>query len=307
MSDVMSNVFWGRVRAAAGRIAAARGNEATLHAQLVAVGKELEAARVRERQLEAQLGIGQEIEKRRASGTTVSCPSILFNAVPKSASTYCYMMIMQGLNLVENTISVNYFPKDMIVWKRLTVFGSGSQIAHHHIDASPVNIWFLQQRQIMNIVHVRDLRQVMISWTHHLVRSGERYTPLQTIAEVPEAWFDLPLERQFDWMIDNHLPVFAAWIQEWIDAAESGQLEVLFTTFEEFVADRTAFFGRIVRFCGLDDEQFQDPKLSAQSKPEFQFRKGDAEEWRSIFTPEQRRRATELMPPAFMERFGWRP
>jgi len=300
-------MLWNRLRGYANQFATSRLPSAALHDQLVAVGKELQAARVRELQLEAQLGIGQEVNSRRVAGTTAPCNSILFNAVPKSASTYCYWTMMEALQLLENSISLGYFPKDMIVWKRLAMFGTGSQIAHHHIDASPVNVWFLKQRAIKTIVHVRDLRQVMVSWTHHLVRSGERHTPFQTIAAVPEEWFDLPFQRQLDWMIDHHLPVFVCWVEEWLKVADRREVEVLFTVFEEFLSDRDAFFRRIIRFCGLDESQFKDPKLDRQSRSEFQFRTGQAEEWRSVFTADQRRRATELMPCTLMERFGWVP
>jgi len=278
-----------------------------MHAQLVNVGKELIEARNYILKLETQLNYGKELSVDETSEFDKTKPSILFNAIPKSASTYCYLTLMQGLELQDNMVTTAYFPKDMIVWKRLQRFASGGQIAHHHIDASPANVYFLNQLEnIKTIIHVRDPRQVIVSWAHHIVQSGERYTPIYTVAAFPEKWFFYSWEQQLDWMIDHQLPHFVNWIIEWVEAEDRDDINVLFTTFEDFMKDREAFFEDILEFCCIDQSCFYDPNLNPNEKAEFQFRKGDTQEWRSIFSSSQCDRINKLIPNVLYKKFGWK-
>jgi len=276
-----------------------------LGAQLANVGSELHALRQREAELEGQLGLAEIIKDKLSTGKAVEYPSIFFNSVPKSGSSYCYKTLKHALGLSENSLSVGYFPRDMLVWKRLVAFSAGNQIAHHHTDASPANCWLLAHTEARILCHTRDLRQVMVSWTHHHRRSNERSTPHYTVAAFPEAWFDLPLEKQFDWMIDNRLAFFVTWLEEWIAASESGELNVLFTKYEDFIRDRAGYFDKIVSFCGLGNGAFVDPEFSRDADPVFQFRRGDPEEFRSVLSSAQLRRANALIPEDLMLRFGW--
>src|SRR5262249_48971539 len=129
---------------------ARRGAETeALRSQLAAVGLELEVERRRNLALEALLDAGPST-RADARGPEVSSPvqnalpSVLFNALPKSGSTYCFEILRRAGGYYESSISVGLFPFDVISWRRYFAFAAGRHIAHHHLDASAVNLWLLR-------------------------------------------------------------------------------------------------------------------------------------------------------------------
>ena len=274
---------------------------AALRSQLAGVGLELEVERRRNLALEALLDAGRTFD---APATVRNAPpSVLFNALPKSSSTYCFEVLRRAGGYHESMISVGIFPCDVMSWRRYFAFTAGGHIAHHHLDASPVNLWLLRQRPVRLVVHLRDPRQVVVSWLHHLVRAGVREIPPLTAASPPVDWFDQDEAAQLDWLIENHLPIFVGWIEKWVRAADAGRIDLLFTTFEMMVQDPRAFFETLAAYCGLEKPSIDIP--DPQDDPLFQFRVGRVDEWRERLTPVQQRRMGDAVPADLLGRFGW--
>lgn len=297
-----------QVDAVGKELLAARENEASMHKVNVALHRDLVDTRARETALKFGLASNLQVSTSPESDGHADHPSILFNAIPKSASSYCFEVIREALGLESKLISLDYFSRDTIVWKLLEAFIQGNRIAHHHINASVDNVQFLRRCGVRTIVHVRDPRQVMISWVHHLSGSGVTKTSHHTLdATVPEAWFVWNFDRQLDWMVEHHLPIFSDWIQGWLDMEDEMQGQILFTTFDEFITNRKAFFHRILAFYGINPNEFKDPDLNPTSRPIFQFRKGELDEWRGLYSPDQKRRAEQIVPKSLLDRFDWKP
>lgn len=229
-------------------------------------------------------------------------PSIMFIAIPKSAGTYIYKSLAAGLGLQQIHTSLGYFPHDMFVWEKLNEFRQGNKIDSKHIDASPVNLWFLSFTKTRTIVHVRDPRAAILSWVHNNRPFGPD-TPGYHIASPGAAWFKMPFEQQIEWTIQNHLPLFVAWMEKWLDAEEGAQVNVMFTQYEEFIQDRVCFFNRILDFYGIPRTRLIDQHLTPTK--EMNFRKGDPNEWRYVMTSEQKHKASELITDRLYKRFGW--
>jgi hypothetical protein len=156
-------------------------------------------------------------------------------------------------------------------------------------------------------VHVRDPRQVMISWFHFFPHVARELDPVQALHHgVPDDYFERSAERQLDWLIDNWLRWTIDWIEGWVQAEREPwfKTKLLFTTFEDMIADPKAFFDRILDFYGVERDLFVHP-----SKPEHQgdrnFRLGEVDEWRRVLTPDQQKRASGLIPLSLYRRFGW--
>ena len=283
-----------------------RGPEsALLREGLDAVRVELEIAQRRVTALEALVDSSPAVLKSAAKATR---PSILFNALPKSASSYCFEVLRRAGGLHDLGVSVGLFPFDRIAWQRYVCFARhGGFIAHHHIDASAVNLWLLRERPVRLVVHLRDPRQALLSWLHHLNRSappdGKVFT--LTIASMPPNWFVLPISEQIDWLIDHHLPLFVDWIEAWVRAAESGDIEVYFSTFEDMVAEPRAFFSRLAKHCALNEASLPDCFPDPRAERVFLFRRGLTNEWREVYSREQTRRVAQLVPPSLLQRFSW--
>jgi hypothetical protein len=254
--------------------------------------------------LEAAVDVDHRAIETRLPASPAS-RSILFNALPKSASSYCFEILRRRMGLAEASISLGYFPIDMVALNRLKIFAEGGQIAHHHVDASDANLTLLRQYPPKIIVHLRDPRQVLLSWIHHLMASGARETPLQTDEPVPACWFDFALSEKIDWMIDHHFCMFVRWIEDWARAIDPGAIMARFTTFEEMQARGQEFFAEIARYCGLDESRLTEPLPTPASDSLFLFRSGQIDEWRRVFSPAQIARVDGLLPQSLGERFKW--
>jgi hypothetical protein len=236
------------------------------------------------------------------------CPSILFNAIPKSASSYITDMLVKGLRARRIFISVGIFPNDLILFPQIQTFAGGGQVAQQHLQPSRENLAYLRHFNVPPVLHVRDPRAVIVSWTHHL-RAAEGglnelfwYYP----AICPSAEFvTRSLPWQLDWCLENHLPHFVQWLTDWCAALERGVLQVLCTRFEDFVADRPGFFARLLQHFAIPQDAFADP-MEAPTAGHL-FRSGRCDEWREVLDATQRRRATDAMPAQLFDRFGWTP
>ena len=270
--------------------------------QLTSIGRELEIQRRQNLTLEAMLDNDLQTDNKNLNHT--SLPSVLFNALPKSASTYCFEMLRQAGGYHETNVTVSLFPHDVLAWKRYFAFSAGGKIAHHHLEATPVNLWLLRKRPVRIVLHVRDPRQALVSWHSHLVRDNIREISPLTVASPPYEWFDLPKDAQLDWLIDHHLPLFVAWIEGWLSAANNNEIDVLFTTFEEMISDPPVFFAKLSSHCGLGEStafSLPDPRNESL----FQFRAGRVDEWREVYTDAQMKSVRQAVPTHLLDRFGW--
>ena len=271
--------------------------------QLRSVGEELWQERQFNVALRAKIDSGADVSMVAAGKPAMQVKSIVFNALPKSASTYCYEVLRRSCGLLESSITGGGFPYEAIMWERFFRFAGGGCIVHDHIDANPANLFFLRRLPVVLIVHVRDPRQTILSWAHHLKRSSARTMEPHTILALPLSWWDHSLPSQLDTLIDQHLPVFVRWIEAWVAASEGGQADVIFTQFEKMVADPDGFFSELAKRCGLKEDALTERPVLEE--PMFQFRAGQVDEWRSVFSSQQIDRANAAVPDALLARFGW--
>ena len=102
-------------------------------------------------------------------------------------------------------------------------------------------------------------------------------------------------------------------IVDWLDASELSWFkpEILFTRYEDFVEDEEAFFDSILEFYGIDKSLWTfvpfapKPHENPMFEGEYHFRNARTDEWRDVFTREQRDRANGMMPKRLLLRFGW--
>lgn len=59
----------------------------------------------------------------------------------------------------------------------------------------------------------------------------------------------------------------------------------------------------LLDFHGIDGGDFTCPPLPEAGKKNF--RSGQTDEWRKAFLPDQLKRATDMIPPPMMQKFGW--
>lgn len=215
-------------------------------------------------------------------------------------------MLLTGLRAQRIFITVGIFPDDLILFDRIQTLSGGGQVAQQHFAPSAANLAYLDKFRVPLVIHLRDPRAVMVSWTHHLscAKGGMDELFWYYPAICPPAEF---LRREFawrlQWCIEHHLPHFLHWIESWCVAIDRGRVRALLTTYEQFVSERSAFLERILAYAGIPRAQFVDP----QSAPGEQhlFRTGHIDEWRSVLDAATQQRMTAAIPRGLLDRFGW--
>jgi hypothetical protein len=231
-------------------------------------------------------------------------PSILLNALPKSAGSYINVLLMRGLVFEHCDIAVGLFPGDVLNYATLEQFQRGNRIAHHHLEATPTNRRLLALYGLKAVIHVRDPRGALLSWLHHLapLRRPEDAPMLAAIAP-PPPYYEKPVAWRLDWLIDNHLDVFVGWIAGWVDAErELGPL-LLFTSYEDFVRDNKALVDAVLAFYGIPADRFV--RLDLPRNAALNFRVGRIDEWREVMDAGQKARCLARLPETLMRRFAW--
>lgn len=274
--------------------------------------RRLDAALTEKRELELRLEEKAAAEKitedvTEAADEQGAPPSLLITTMPKSGTYYLSNLLATGLDLSPMIVSNQYFPYDVIYQPKLRRFLRGGRVSQDHFDAGKINVELVARHTERIVVHLRDPRQALLSHVHYLCterfRKNEKETLLFIYPRLPDGFFDLPLDQRIDWGIARWMPLLIEWVEGWLRVAAAGPLAVKFTRFEDLIADEKAFVGEVLDFFAIPRERFRSTEIALTEQ--LHFRKGEADEWISVFSEAQKLKAAALIPPPMAERFGW--
>lgn len=244
--------------------------------------------------------------------------NIIIDAIPKSGSTYITEVLRSGLGYTRT----NIFPTKTVTDNKFHTirefYSKSNRIATQHLRAPNSNSEpgahlgppILPEGQLnkytdRKVVHFCDPRGVLLSLVHYVNLHKDIS---QVYPNRPEGYYNLSLEAQIDWGIDNFLPRIVTWMQEWIDykdkqdASKHG-LKILFTTYDELVQNELDFYQKILKFYSIPPQNFTfNPPVKEQMN---NFRKGDPNEWRQVFTEKQKQKIATIVPDKLLQRFNW--
>lgn len=239
-------------------------------------------------------------------------PGIVLSTLPKSGSVYIWQILSDALNIRQYSINIGHFPDSLIAPESTREVARGGIITVSHFPASWRNLLTLQRCGIDRIiVHVRDPRQAMLSWVHHVIERQNRQHPELVARDIlpPDSYFSLPLTDVITWHIENFLPMQIRWIEGWLDASEDPacNLKVQFTKYEDLNLNPDSFFDSILQFYDIDKSLFAIPNYGRPHLGDLHFREGRIDEWRDVFTSEQSEKVTNMISARLYSKFGWRP
>jgi len=227
-------------------------------------------------------------------------PSILFNAIPKSAGQYINTTLLECLNFKHTDITVGTFPGDIIDYKRVSNFISVNTLAHHHLEANDINIWYLKKFNFKFVIHIRDPRACVYSWTHHINQATykNKFLPHPIIAP-KKNYFNMNIQSQIDWHLSNSFKYFVNFIERWVNIKKKFSDKILITTYDNFISDEQKFYSDILNFYEIDKDIFkfkQLPKVKSNN-----FRSGKVDSWRKIFSKNNMKNQLELYQKNFLK------
>jgi hypothetical protein len=212
----------------------------------------------------------------------------------------------RGLGAKRIRLTVGIFPEDLILFPQIQTFAAGGQIARQHFRPTDTNLAYLRHFNVRPIIHVRDPRAVLVSWTHQLANAGggrkELFWYYPAICP-PPIFVERNFTWQLEWCVEHHFGVFLDWICEWCAAADRGAVEVMFTSFEDFVLDEDGTLTKNFEFSGLV-EKFRRPAVVPSA--ELLFREGKIDGWRAV-AAQIAAAATRAIPEDLWKRFAWKP
>lgn len=260
------------------------------------------------RQLAEQAPSDPTVQGELFNARRAATPPILFSGMPRAGSVFIYHALVRGMGKAGvGGVMAGAFPNFTLCQEGFQLMLFQRATSHTHLGPTEFNMREISQRYHLDrmYIHVRDPRQALLSWHDFLPGVLTSLDPTQAFHyRMPSEYLDWNSDQQLDWLVDNWLPVITDWIVGWARAPEQDyfKTEILFTTFEEMVADQTTFFNRILDFYGIDRDLFTPPEAK---RGVSNYRKGDTHTWRKIMTPSQQRRAAEIVPAWLIERFNW--
>lgn len=237
----------------------------------------------------------------------VPTPSALIVTIPKSGTIFLNNTLSRALGLASMVISNSHFPEDQLRLDEFREFAKGGRICNAHLDPSPINLQMLDLFIPRWIVHLRDPRSVVLSWTHHLdrlFREGRGIETLHVAPRPPETYDGYGFEDRISWQIDHFAPTVIDWMSAWLGFADLNPSRILVTEFQAMAADETAFIARIADFLDIPFHAAGHQPLE-KTMENAHFRSGKTDEWRSSLTPYQIDRISRMIPGYMAERFGW--
>jgi len=251
-----------------------------------------------------------EIAARLRAARVAAAAPMLLAALPKSGSVFLFHGMTTGTGKGRiSGIQGGAFPNFTISQSGMIFLLSYRLATHTHLAPSRTNLIELGARFRLDrmVVHVRDPRQALVSWYYFMSAVLRDLEPSQGLHyEVPADYLAWPQHRQLDWQIERMLPWFVDWIAGWLDASAYPHFttRILFTTFEDMVADTKNFFDRILEFYEIDRAGFTYPE-PPRVHGDRNFRRGEVDEWRRLLAPDQVERVSAAIPAPMFDRFGW--
>lgn len=93
---------------------------------------------------------------------------ILLNTMPKSGSVYMQKSLAKILGCATLDVGNRYALIDQIGLRDVRTLIGGGHVAQGHLAPSRENPQIVQHYKLKMILHLRDPRQALLSWVHHI-------------------------------------------------------------------------------------------------------------------------------------------
>jgi tetratricopeptide (TPR) repeat protein len=238
-------------------------------------------------------------------------PSVLLCTLPKSGSIYLMTRLSNALRLLPVRLQFeNVMGKTRMLNSWIEAFTQGGCLAHGHFESSADEVFPLLRHGINRMVlHVREPRQATVSFLYSLENmhsdSALRIQKAHVLGQLPPRYWSWSISDKLTYHIYTFFNYLIRWLQGWfaLSRMDDPPLEILLTNFDELVDDEMGLFKRILDFYKIPLNK-ADFSGTHDSRAYGHHRKGSKDEWRTLFTDEQRNYTWSRMRIIAKE-FGW--
>jgi hypothetical protein len=261
-------------------------------------------------------------------GRGVPLPAVVMVALPKSGSIFIQRALRRTLRVPIRHLSTGGMMGSSLELHGLERFEKGNIVLREHFQPRPFLVNTMAAFGIRKIVlHLRDPRAAIVSWTEHIDRSldrrGLRYVSLSCERDVPQEYVRWNYDLKLRWQVDNVLPDFVRWIEQWLDIVETCKdASFLVTTYDDFARDNRAFIKRILAFYEIpyEEDWISIPVVRRGKNNIWNLPEGVAANasgspanrtlpvpaWQKKMGDETLTVANAMVSDRLFERFGWR-
>jgi len=231
--------------------------------------------------------------------------NIFLVTIPKSASEHIVLLLTKTLNYKPPSSYARYhFPNDEFDLPKMhALFYRDQRIVKSHLLPTENNVEVYRRFTDRLVLHLRDPRQVLLSWVYHLDSDKQADRPL------PPNYYLWDFNQKLNWHIDQTMPKIIAWITGWLEIKQRedkkpGGLNIFVTTYDDLLINERDLLVKILVFNGISTRALDNyTHLPPESSPHF--RKANPNEWKSACTAEQKHRLSDIVPPDLLRRFNW--
>ena len=213
---------------------------------------------------------------------------VFITALPKSGSTLLTVMAAEATGYIQFFLGDDHLNEQELYPPKLIDSWSMNVVCHQHTRASRVNLKRMQDFAIKPVVLTRNIHDAAVSLADHLHRESLDNPTFS----VPPAFLELPRQAQLDAIIDLALP----WHLQFVAAWQRAEIDKLWLSYEELIADPSAVLRRVLEFYGLkrDDAAIERAVTQAFSGADTRFNKGGSGRGEEILSAEQKARIQAL-------------
>lgn len=240
--------------------------------------------------------------------------TIIFNAIEKSASVFIANKLAKGLNKELLSVSTNQYERHgltfyakgagYILESRLQSVIHKRPVIREHLFPTEENVTLLKKNKLKVILHVRDLRQRVVSFAHYHFECIARGNK-DIINSYKKRGLN-PFKLSIDDLIEIQISQVRGIVRRilgWLHIYKNREIPILITTYEEFHDNSSLFFEKILDFYDIPKSKFKNVYVPKNFNNKF--RKGSKDEWRDVLTLDQKRRINDQIPIEFFSLFNW--
>lgn len=240
----------------------------------------------------------------------------LINGSPKSATLYLASAIERLESCTRMRIATRGLWSSQIDVEAVEQFlGLPAGVAQQHIAPTGYNLRLLREFGLTRFVLVvRDPRDVLISWYHHLHRQDIRasrwhYALCLANDLLSENWYALGREPQFDALVECAFPRFQDWIRDWVQIVDQGEPAIRLLRYEDFVLDGRRSVEDLLAFFGrrrpLTESDLPPVQAGTEIDRATHFRRGKVGSFRDELAPQQVARLNSMVDARLYARLQW--
>jgi hypothetical protein len=193
----------------------------------------------------------------------------------KSASVSVCNLISSGFNL---PTMVHSIVPNALIPSWVSKFALGGAVCSSHLVASKENIALLESLGLKIFLMVRDPRQMVVSFAHHLANYSFQFSSTPVWNEITKK----PFHERINFLIDEYLPNVVKWINDWLSSKD--RLDIHLLSFEKYINFPNLFLEELLFHYGGDQGYFNRDNALSASGIDNHFRNGFTEEWKSVLT-----------------------